>query len=231
VRSQSPSSAPPRFVGVDPPAELLDLADEVRRVIDAMVRVDEASPELEAIRNEMDGLAGRLEALARRGALPRMLPHVEPGPDDLRPYYPSDARRWHVNPMHPPLELVFDGGVLTGHTQLGLAWEGPPGHVHGGFVAMLLDQLLGHGNILNDVPAVTGELRIRYHAPTPLHEPITFRVEPPERRSERRIVTRGGLYADGRVTAEAEGTFVVPRMDRSSMKLGDASFGVEREER
>jgi hypothetical protein len=179
-----PPPAQTRFVGVDPPPQLIGLADEVRRVIDATVRVDEASPELDAIRGEMGGLAGRLEALARRGALPRMLPHVEPGPDDLRPYYPSDASRWHVNPMHPPLELHFADGVLTGRVELGLAWEGPPGHVHGAFVAMMLDPLL--------------------------HEPVPFR---------------------GRPTAEAEGTFVVPRKDGHAMKFGGASFGAEGEDR
>jgi hypothetical protein len=226
-RSQSPPQTRPQFVGVEPPPQLLDLADAVRRVIDAMVRIDEASPALDAVRVEMGGLADRLETLARRGELPRMLPHLGPGPEDLRPYYPSDARRWHVNPMHPALELHFEDGVLTGRTELGLAWEGPPGHVHGGFVAMLLDQLLGHANQLNDVPAVTGELRIRYRAPTPLHEEITFRVEPPERRSERRIVTRGALLAGGRPTAEAEGTFVVPRMEGTTMKLGPLSFDPE----
>ena len=221
----------PRFFGVHPPQQLLDLSDEVRRVIETMVRVDEASPELASIRSEMEGLADRLTGLARTGELPRMLPHVEPGPDDLRPYYPSDASRWHVNPMHPPLELHFEEGVLTGHTTLGLAWEGPPGHVHGGFVAMMLDQLLGHANILNDVPAVTGELRVRYCAPTPLHERIDFRMERFERMSERRIVTRGVLSAAGQVTAEGEGTFILPSMERSSMKVGDASFGAEGENR
>jgi acyl-coenzyme A thioesterase PaaI-like protein len=219
----------PRFFGVHPPQQLLDLSDQVRRVIETMVRVDEASAELAAICLEMEGLADRLGGLARTGALPRMLPHVEPGPDDLRPYYPSDASRWHVNPMHPPLELSFADGVLTGHTTLGLAWEGPPGHVHGGFVAMLLDQLLGHANILNDVPAVTGELRVRYRAPTPLHQRIDFRMELLERKSERRIVTRGVLSAGGVVTAEGEGTFVLPSMERSSMQIGDASFGADGE--
>jgi acyl-coenzyme A thioesterase PaaI-like protein len=231
LRPQNPPEARPLFVGVEPPSQLLDLADEVRRVIDAMVRVDEASPALEAIRIGMGELATRLEALARTGELPRMLPEVPPGPADLRPYYPSDARRWHVNPMHPRLELRFEDGVLTGHTELGLAWEGPPGHVHGGFVAMLLDQLLGHANQLHATPGVTGELCIRYRAPTPLHEPIAFRVERPERRSERTIVTRGALLAGGKPTAEAEGTFVMPRLEGTTMKLGPLSFDPEGGER
>jgi hypothetical protein len=216
----------PRFFGVHPPARLLDLSDEVRRVIESMVRVDEDSAELAAIRDEMGALAARLDRLARKGALPRMLPEVDPGPDDLRPYYPSDASRWHVNPMHPPLRLEFEGGVLTGDVELGLAWEGPPGCVHGGFVAMLFDQLLGHANILNDVAAVTGELRVRYLAPTPLHETLAFRVEPPERKSERRVVTRGVLRVGGHTTAEGEGTFVLPGGEHyAGFRIEDASFG------
>jgi hypothetical protein len=215
----------PRFFGVRPPPRLLDLSDRVRRVIETMVRVDEDSAELAAICDEMEGLAGRLDRLARTGALPRMLPDVDPGPDDLRPYYPSDASRWHVNPMHPPLRLEFEDGVLTGDVELGLAWEGPPGCVHGGFVAMLFDQLLGHANQLNGVAAMTGELRVRYHVPTPLHVPLAFRVEPPERKSERRVVARGWLQAGGRTTAEAEGTFVLPSESYSGLRFGDVFPG------
>jgi len=69
-------------------------------------------------------------------------------------------------------------------------------------------------------------LRVRYHAPTPLHERIAFRVEPPERPSERRVVTRGELRAGGRVTARGEGTLVLPDAARATLKIADASLGV-----
>ena len=217
-----------RFFGVDPPDQLFELSDQVRRVIDQMIRVDENSPELAAIRDDARALAGRLQAIARSGASPRMLPEVAPGPDDLRPYYPSDARRWHVNPMHPPLELVHDpSGAFRGRVTLGLAWEGPPGSVHGGFVAMLFDQILGHANVANGIPAMTGELRVRYHRPTPLHVPLVFEVAPAVRESERRVRTRGVLRAGDDVTAEAEGMFVMPRVDRSDFQIDPASFGRE----
>ncbi len=205
-----PVDEPPHFIGIEPPEELLELADGVRRVIDTMVRIDESHPELVSIGAEVEDVVRRLGAIARKGDLPRMLPHVEPGPDDLRPYYPSDARRWHVNPMHPPLEFTIDEGVMRGSVTLGLAWEGPPGCVHGGFVAMLLDQLLGHANQANRLPALTGELRVRYHRPTPLHQPLDFEVGRPERVSERRLVARARLRAGDVTTAEAEGTFILP---------------------
>ncbi|NNL66631.1 MAG: PaaI family thioesterase [Myxococcales bacterium] len=217
-----------RFFGVDPPEQLFELSDQVRRVIDQMIRVDRNSPELAAIRDEARALAERLERIARSGALPRMRPEVEPGPDDLRPYYPSDARRWHVNPMHPPLELRHDpDGALTGRVTLGLAWEGPPGCVHGGFVAMLFDQILGHANVANGIPAMTGELRVRYHRPTPLHVPLVFEVAAAVRESERRVRTRGVLRAGDEITAEATGIFVTPRVDRVDLAIEPASFGRE----
>ena len=46
----------PRFVGIQPPPQLLELSDRVRRVIGAMVRIDEDSAELAAIRDAYERL-------------------------------------------------------------------------------------------------------------------------------------------------------------------------------
>ena len=52
---------------------------------------------------------------------------------------------------------------------LDLVWEGPPGHVHGGYVAYLYDCVMGHHNIAVGVPGMTGTLRVRFRRPTPLY--------------------------------------------------------------
>ena len=48
------------------------------------------------------------------------------------------------NPVAPPLaiERDADGGVFADF-HLGAAYEGPPGHVHGGVAALILDHVLG----------------------------------------------------------------------------------------
>jgi hypothetical protein len=47
------------------------------------------------------------------------------------------------SPLAPPMRVTpMDGGVM-GRCLLGIAHEGPPGYGHGGFSAMLLDELMG----------------------------------------------------------------------------------------
>ena len=46
-------------------------------------------------------------------------------------------------------------------------YEGPPGYVHGGCVALAFDELLGMVNVLNGLGGLTGKLTVRYRRPDP----------------------------------------------------------------
>ena len=47
------------------------------------------------------------------------------------------------NPMAMPLEFTFDGEKIVAEFTAGALYVGPPGHMHGGVIALLLDQALG----------------------------------------------------------------------------------------
>jgi acyl-coenzyme A thioesterase PaaI-like protein len=105
-----------------------------------------------------------------------------------------------------------DGGVHTDF-HLGAPYEGPPGHVHGGMVAMVLDHVLGEVAASDsDRPRFTGTLTIRYLRATPLGD----------LHAEGRITRTDGIkaFASGHVsdaegiTAEAEGVFILPKWAR-----------------
>lgn len=50
------------------------------------------------------------------------------------------------NPIAPPVDLIrAEDGSVSADFHLGAAYEGPPGHVHGGVSAMILDHVLGEG--------------------------------------------------------------------------------------
>jgi hypothetical protein len=197
--------------GIQPPADLFDLADSIRAVMDKMVVIDEPHEELRQAAREIQAIAQRLAPLCRTGLDARMMPDIEPGPGDRRPYYAGDAYRWHFNPIFPNVRFEPGSeGVLRGTVTLGLAYEGPPGCVHGGIVSMLLDQLLGQANLEHGVPAFTGKLTVRYRRPTPLLTALDIEVHPPERIDERKYLTRGWIRAGGNVTAAGEGLFVRP---------------------
>jgi len=205
--------------GIHPPQDLIELANSVRLLIDKMMVIDRSDPELARAKEEIDTIAQRLDTIGRKGMQARMLPEIDPGPDDLRPYLAGNARRWHYNPINPPLELELVDGVLRGKVTLGLAWEGPPGCVHGGLVSMLLDQLLGQANFENGLPAMTGTLTVRYRRPTPLLTELQLEAGPAERIGERKCVTRGRIRAGETVYAEAQGLFIIPNFGQRDLPM------------
>jgi acyl-coenzyme A thioesterase PaaI-like protein len=220
--SSSPTENNTFEVGTKPPPALLDLAASVRGLAARMVRIDSGGEVLGEVRAQIESLGERLEGIARKGADPRVLSSIEPGPEDLRPYYPSDAATWHCNPVFPPLEVEVSGHVVHGHLNLDLAYEGPPGCIHGGVVSLIFDQLLGHANGVYGTWGMTAELKVAYHRPTPLFTDLEFEAQV-ERVEDRKVTTRGWLACNGERTASAVGLFIRPVFDseRTSLLLGD----------
>ena len=92
--------------------------------------------------------------------------------------------------------------------------RGPPGFLHGGIAATVLDETMASlGWALDDVPCVTATLEIRYRKPVPLDgTPLRIEAwrERPEARRTQRVKGRL-LLADGTVAVEASGIFVQSR--------------------
>src|SRR6267154_1342438 len=67
-----------------------------------------------------------------------------------------------VSPLAPPVEYEYRDGRLFGRGVFHAAYEGPPGYVHGGWIALGFDEILGMANIASGHPGMTGRLSIRY---------------------------------------------------------------------
>ena len=67
------------------------------------------------------------------------------------------------------------GDEIEAILTLRAAHEGAPERSHGGIVAGLFDDVFGFVLDVVQEAAFTGELTIRYEAPTPLHRPIACR--------------------------------------------------------
>lgn len=111
------------------------------------------------------------------------------------------------NPLGIAIEVHRDGDEAVADVTLGAAFEGAPGRSHGGIVAAIFDDLLGYLLTLHRTPAFTGELRVRYLAPTPIGQPLTIRGRLLER-DGRKLYTAAEASADGEVVASAEATFI-----------------------
>ncbi|GJQ10854.1 hypothetical protein GpartN1_g2645.t1 [Galdieria partita] len=89
--------------------------------------------------------------------------------------------------------------------------QGPPGYVHGGAIATLLDDCLGSAVFLSGSFAMTANLNINYRKPIPLNSVRTVEAFL-EKQEGRKLYAKGCIYdKDGSVHAEATGLFVVPR--------------------
>ena len=115
------------------------------------------------------------------------------------------------NPVAPPLVIHHreDGSVYT-DVDLGAAYEGPAGHVHGGVCALILDHLLGATAHQPGRPAFTGTLTVRYVHPTRLGR---LRAEARVDRHDGIKTFAEGHIADneGVVTVHARGVFIRPK--------------------
>jgi acyl-coenzyme A thioesterase PaaI-like protein len=200
---------PPGF-GNRPPPPLVELAESVRGLVETMLRVPalsaDAAAEVERTRTAIDALERTLAPHALHDPIPRMGPE----PAGQRPYYVSGVILGPHHPLRPELRIAHEDGVTHGTVQFGVTFEGPPGCVHGGFVAHFFDQVLGQHNLWARIPAMTGTLSVRFRKGTPILRELAFDVRH-ERRSERKVVTSGRLHAAGEVFSEAEGTFVIPK--------------------
>ena len=80
------------------------------------------------------------------------------------------------SPWGLDLELHRHGDEIEAFVTLRSAHEGAPNRAHGGVVAALFDDVFGFVLGVIQAPAFTGDLSVRYQAPTPLFRRLACRV-------------------------------------------------------
>jgi acyl-coenzyme A thioesterase PaaI-like protein len=183
------------------------LADSVRRLIDATIRSQVDAATLVAAKEKIDCATEELSTT------------LMPGSFGVRQTSKGQSMAWGNvmiglrNPVAPPLAITHGAeGLISSDFTLGAAYEGPPGHVHGGVCAMVLDHVLGAAAHLPGKPAYTGTLSVRYLRGTPLGP---LRAEARVDRVEGVKTFASGHIADTHgITVQAEGVFLHPRESR-----------------
>ena len=85
--------------------------------------------------------------------------------------------------------------------------EGPPLHVHGGYLATLLDEAMGASAWLNGHPVLTHKLNVEYRKPVPIGKVYSVRSVVVEKQ-KRRIITKSELTdEEGQVLSRATADF------------------------
>ncbi len=187
------------------------LAAAMRSVIERLVLSDAPEDELRIAADRLERYAERLEQHRRTQ---RYEGFAEAGPSgDVGAFFDRSPLIGLANPLSPPITIRPTGDLTAeGRGVFGAAYEGPPGCVHGGFVAAAFDEVLGFAQSLTGQPGFTGTLTIRYRKPTPLHTELRFDTVV-DRVEGRKIFASGELFAGDTLCAEAEAIFV--SVDRS----------------
>lgn len=183
------------------------LADSVRDLVDATIRTEVDADEVAAIKAEIDAATARLRAKQIDGAFGV---RYTTGGEQLIWGNPVVGIR---NPIAPPLVIEHDesGGAFTDFV-VGAAYEGPPGHVHGGISALVLDHVLGEAARNGITPLLTGTITMRYLRTTRLGRlHAQARIDRTEGVKTHVV---GHLADEEGVTVEAEGVFITPKWAR-----------------
>jgi acyl-coenzyme A thioesterase PaaI-like protein len=182
-----------------------DLASHVRRLSAELMTTTAPAPAVE----EASTLVQRAIELLRAQ------PHERPYDTFAESSLAGNARFFldtsplvgPLNPLAPPFTVAVEGDHVVAEGRFTAPYEGPPGYAHGGYVAAILDEVLGFAQSLTGNPGMTARLQVRYRSPTPLDRALRC-VGLVERVSGRKISTRATLHAGDQLCAEAEGLFV-----------------------
>jgi len=191
-----------------PPANLdLDRAvAELRRLREAVAGIGHSGVEIADVADRLAEVADLLEP--RVPAQEKRLEHMWKGTGNRR----SNPVAGPENPLAPPVRFSGrDDGSVIGEVTLGVAYQGPPGCVHGGVSALIIDHMMGLANHWSDRFGMTAHYEIDYRSPTPLLQPLTFRAWVDEV-DGRKTWTNATIHAGDRLCVEARGLFLEARV-------------------
>jgi acyl-coenzyme A thioesterase PaaI-like protein len=180
------------------------LAESVRELVDATIRTEVDAETVGTVKAQIDAATARLRAEQIDGAFGV---RYTTGGDRMAWGNPVIGIR---NPIAPPVVIERDpSGAAFTDFELGAAYEGPPGHVHGGVAALVLDHVLGEAAADVGEPRFTGTITMRYLRTTRLGRlHAEARID---RTDGVKTYVVGHLADREGVTVQAEGVFIKPR--------------------
>ena len=199
-----------RWMMMDDPSprrlEMHRLAAAGRLVIERLASTDASHETIERAAALLEQAAAELEGERKVRSYEGFAESANAGGDE-HAHFDHSPIIGQANPIAPPLHVEWGEHMITCRATFGSAYEGPPGSVHGGWIAAAFDEVLGMAQSLGGNPGMTGTLTVKYRKPTPLHRELRFEGTL-DRVDGRKKFTIGKLYDGDTLTAEAEGLFI-----------------------
>ena len=193
----------------------IQAATALRRLGHAIVAHNVPASTFDSITAAVEDWLPSIEsAPGRSRSVETMKQHMFERPPEGAPIgtFPDCVVSGDANPMGLDVQFFREGNEAVSHCVLGAAFEGAPNRAHGGVVAAVFDDLMGFVLTINESPAYTAELTVRYKRPTPVGEEIEFRARLVDRRGRRLHIVAEATDASGTKIATAEGLFItIPR--------------------
>jgi hypothetical protein len=160
--------------GAEPLPQACRAAALMRRVTALILALEHEEADVDRLIAELQEVEG---ALSRR-VPPDPAPRVGAAASgDGRVYLDHSRDVGAYNPCFPEYDIAVDGDRAHGSVIFPVPYEGPPGTVHGGFLAVFLDCIVQHHNCDVGVAGKTMSLALRYRRPVPLLTTLSFTIE------------------------------------------------------
>ena len=180
-----------------------------RRVVSAVLQMETPSRVVAELTESLSRTEATLRQALPADPHPRVGPHVD---SNGRVYLDHSRNVGDYNPFFPVYTLEIAGNTAQGNVHFPVAFEGPPGIVHGGFLALLFDLAIQQHNCDLGLAGKTTRLEVGYKAPTPLLTDL--RIEIDRSRTDRRIESDARLFDGETLCATATMRAVAGDRDR-----------------
>jgi hypothetical protein len=179
------AQATPRY-GEQPLAQTVAAAGALRRLTGLLLSLEHEHPTVDAMLAQFAEWEHELAAAIP----PDPRPRIGEGGEDRRVYLDHASDVGAYNPSFP--EYTFDhldDEAASGRVTFPLNYEGPPGLVNGGFLAVFFDCITQHQSCAAEKTGKTRSLTVTFRRPTPILTELRFDIARTE--------------DDGRVTSTA----------------------------
>lgn len=184
------------------------VAQAIRQLTDVLITSTPSTEELHDIAQKLEDQAVEFAKTKRLYGLMAFLKDGNHGDHGEINHELNGIGGWS-NPLSPGLNMWMEGDKAYGTVNCGYAYEGPPGHIHGGHVAAIFDQFLGMAQLVGKNPGMTGTLTTKYLRPTPLNTDLDLEADV-EFLGGRKTRVMGKIMNAGVITATCEGLFIRP---------------------
>ena len=210
----------PRY-GEQPLAQTVAAAGALRRLTGLLLSLEHEHPTVDTMLAQFPAWERELAAAVP----PDPTPRIGEGGGQRRVYLDHAFDVGAYNPNFP--EYTFDhldDEKAWGHVTFPVVYEGPPGLVNGGFLAVFFDCITQHQSCAAARTGKTRSLTVTFRRPTPIDTELRFDIERSE--DHDRVTSTARLLLRGEVLCTGEFKTVAASPDG----LSGFQFGMRRVE-